>query len=128
MSNYMPNIEDIYRDRTQYVKEMETYLENLKKQKENKNMSNTENFEKVLGKKNANVGEAIVNAKADLGKSLKDSLVDASDKFVQWMEASHVVLEAFNNMKEMVKTMEDLDNSMVELQKVADATVEELEK
>ena len=31
MSNYMPNIEDIYRDRTLYIKEMEAYLENLKK-------------------------------------------------------------------------------------------------
>lgn len=35
MSNYIPNIEDIYKDRTLYVKDMETYLENLKKEKEN---------------------------------------------------------------------------------------------
>lgn len=126
MSNYIPNIEDIYRDRTLYIKEMETYLEKLKKEKENKSMGNTENFEKVLGKKNANVGKATVNAKADLGKSLKDTLADACSKFIEWMEASQVVLEAFDNMKEMVKTMEDLDNSIVELQKVTDKTVAEM--
>ena len=39
-------------------------------------MSNTTNFDKTLGKKNVNVGEAIMNCKADLGKSLKEQLID----------------------------------------------------
>lgn len=126
MSNYIPNVEEIYRDRILYVKEMEIYLENLKKQKENKSMSNTTNFEKVLGKKNANVGEAIVNAKADLGKSLKDSLVDVCDKFAQWTEANQIVLEAFNDMKVCVETIKELDNTMVEMQKVSEDTIKQL--
>lgn len=91
-------------------------------------MSNTTNFEKTLGKKNANMGEAIVNARADLGKSLKDSLADACDKFSQWMSASQSVLEAFKSAKESIEAIEELDNAMVELTKVSNETVEELQK
>lgn len=91
-------------------------------------MSNTTNFEKALGKKNANMGEAIVNARADLGKNLKDSLTDAYDKFSQWMSASQSVLEAFKNAKESIEAIEELDNAMVELTKVTDKTIEEIQK
>lgn len=103
MSNYMPNIEDIYRDRTLYIKEMETYLENLKK-KENKSMSNT----------------------ANLGKSFQEQLTEACSKFVKWIEESNAVIDAFNAVKASVETMKELDNTMVEMQKITDKTVEEI--
>ena len=55
-------------------------------------MSNAIDFEKVLGKKNANVGEAIMNNKANLGKSLKEQLADACDKFSKWISESQSVI------------------------------------
>lgn len=97
-------------------------------EKENKNMSNTTNFEKTLGKKNANVGDAIENARTDLNKSLKETFTDAFTRFSQWMSASQVVLEAFKSVKESIEVIEGLDNAMTELTKVTDKTVEELEE
>ena len=99
---------------------------NITLEKEKEIMGNNTDFEKALGKKNANVGEAIVNARADLGKSLKDSLADACDKFSQWMEASQVVLKAFNEAKVGIEAMKELDNTMVEMQKVSEDTITQL--
>ena len=70
-------------------------------------IDNTTDFEKVLGKKNANVGEAIMNNKANLGKSLKEQLTDACDKFSKWISESQSVM---NSIKE-------LDEALVEMQK-----------
>ena len=91
--------------------------------KENKSMSNTTNFEKVLGKKNANMGEAMVNVREDLGKSLKELLVDAYDKFSRWMETSQSILEELKSAKESIEIIEELDNVMAELTKVSNETV-----
>lgn len=111
----------------EYKELMQKYINSLL-EKENKDMSNTTNFEKALGKKNANMGEAIVNARADLGKSLKDSLTDACDKFSQWIPTSQSVLEAFKSAKESIEAIEELDNVIAELTKVSNETAEELQK
>ena len=101
---------------------------NITLEKENKIMSNTTNFEKVLGKKNANMGEAMVNVREDLEKSLKELLVDAYDKFSRWMETSQSILEELKSAKESIEAIEELDNTMVELTKVSNETTEELQK
>ena len=96
-------------------------------EKEKTIMSNTTNFEKALGKKNANVGEAIANTREDLGKQFANSLIDACKRFTLWMETSQCVLKALNTLKENDKVTKELDETMVELTKVTDKTVEELE-
>ena len=90
-------------------------------------MSNTTNFEKALGKKNANMGEAIANTREDLGKQFANSLIDACKRFTLWMEASQCVLKALNTLKENEGISKELDETMIELTKVTDKTVEELE-
>ena len=105
----------------EYKESIQKYINSLA-EKENKSMSNTTNFEKVLGKKNANMGEAIVNVRADLGKSLKELLVDAYDKFSRWMETSQSILEELKSAKESIEAIEELDNTMVELTKVSNET------
>ena len=63
--------------------------------------------------------------KANLGKSLTESLEEACGKFSKWMESSNVILDAFNSVKASVKTVEELDSAMVEVQ-VSDKTAKEL--
>ena len=96
-------------------------------EKEKTIMSNTTNFEKALGKKNANMGEAIANTREDLGKQFANSLIDACKRFTLWMETSQCVLKALNTLKENDKVTKELDETMIELTKVTDKTVEELE-
>lgn len=64
--------------------------------------------------------------KANLGKSLTESLEEACGKFSKWMESSNVILDAFNAVKASVKTVEELDSAMVEVTKVTDKTAKEL--
>lgn len=64
--------------------------------------------------------------KANLGKSLTESLEEACGKFSKWMESSNVILDAFNSVKASVKTVEELDSAMVEVTKVTDKTAKEL--
>ena len=89
-------------------------------------MSNTTNFDKTLGKKNVNVGEAIMNSKADLGKSLKEQLTDACDKFSKWISESQSVMNSIKNIKDAIEEINEIDNALVELQKVSDDTVKEM--
>ena len=89
-------------------------------------MSNTTDFEKVLGKKNANLGEAIMNNKANLGKSLKEQLTDAYDKFSKWISESQSVMNSIKNIKDAIEEINEIDNALVELQKVSDDTVKEM--
>lgn len=110
----------------EYKESMQKYINSLL-EKENRDMSNTTNFEKALGKKNANVGEAIANTREDLGKQFVNSLIDACKKFTLWMEASQCVLKALNTLKENEEITKELDKTMIELTKVTDKTVEELE-
>lgn len=95
-------------------------------EKENNIMNNTTNFEKTLGKQNANVGEAIMNNKANLGKSLKEQLTDACDKLSKWISESQIILNLLKNVKETANTLKELDDALVELQKVSDDTVKEI--
>lgn len=88
-------------------------------------MDNTTNFEKLLGKKNANIGEAIVNSKTKLGNDFKEKLTDTYNKFSEWITTGQIILEAFKNMKETLETIKEINDSVVELQKVSDETVEE---
>ena len=76
-------------------------------EKENNIMSNTTDFEKVLGKKNVNVGEAIMDKREDLCKSLNEQLSDMYKKFSQWISEIQI---AMNSIKE-------LDEALVEMQK-----------
>lgn len=95
-------------------------------EKENNNMNNTTNFEKTLGKQNANVGEAIMNNKANLGKSLKEQLTDACDKFSKWISESQSVMNSIKNIKSAIEEINEIDDALVELQKVSDDTVKEI--
>ena len=70
-------------------------------------IDNTTDFEKVLGKKNANVGEAIIDKREDLCKSLNEQLSDMYKKFSQWISEIQI---AMNFLKE-------LDDALVEMQK-----------
>lgn len=96
----MPNIEDIYKDRTQYIKEMETYLENLKK-KENKNMSNT----------------------ANLGKSLTETLREGMTNFTDWANAMTTLLNSGDELKNNIETIKEFDSALTDLKKISEETV-----
>lgn len=91
-------------------------------------MNNTSDFEKVLGKKNANVGEAIANSKAELGDNLKELLADVYNRFSEWINTGQIILEAFKNVKETLETIKEINDFVVELQKVTDEIVEEIQK
>ena len=101
MSNYMPNIEDVYRNKTQYIKEMETYLENLKKEKEKIIMSNT----------------------ANLGKSFAEKLKEGSTNFVNWTSAMTTILNNRNELKDNLDALKEFDSALTDLKKVSEETV-----
>ena len=89
-------------------------------------IDNTTDFEKVLGKQNANVGEAIMDNKANLGKSLKEQLTDACDKFSKWISESQSVMDSIKNIKSAIEEINEIDDALVELQKVSDDAVKEM--
>ena len=82
-------------------------------------MSNTTDFEKVLGKKNANLGEAIMNNKANLGKSLKEQLTDAYDKFSKWIFESQSVMNSIKNIKDAIEEINEIKNVQSKLESFA---------
>ena len=101
ISNYIPNIEDIYKDRTLYVKDMETYLEKLKKEKENKTMSNT----------------------ANLGKSLTETLKEGMKNFADWANAMTTLLNSGDELNNNIETIKEFDSALTDLKKVSEETV-----
>lgn len=63
-----------------------------------------------------------------LGKSLKQTLVDGAKSFAQWTLSSASVMEVVQAIKTTVKNVKELDNSLLELDKVSDLTAEGLKK
>ena len=63
-----------------------------------------------------------------LGKTLKQTLVDGAKSFAQWTLSSASVMEVVQAIKTTVKNVKELDNSLLELDKVSDLTAEGLEK
>ena len=80
----------------------------------------------LLDKRYANLGEAIMNNKANLGKSLKEQLTDAYDKFSKWIFESQSVMNSIKNIKDAIEEINEIDDALVELQKVADDTTNEM--
>ena len=65
--------------------------------------------------------------KALLGKSLKEQLTEASESFSKWISASTSIMETIKSVKDGIEVIEELDDSLVEMQKVAEMTVDELQ-
>lgn len=63
-----------------------------------------------------------------LGKSLKQTLIDGAKSFAQWTLSSGAVMEVWNGFKQGIRNVKELDDSLVELNKVTDLTVEGLSK
>lgn len=63
-----------------------------------------------------------------LGKSLKQTLIEGAKSFAQWTLSSASVMEVVQAIKTTVRNVKELDNSLLELDKVSDLTAEGLEK
>lgn len=63
-----------------------------------------------------------------LGKSLKQTFIEGAKSFASWTISSASVMEVVQAIKTTVKNVKELDNSLLELNKVSDLTVEGLEK
>lgn len=63
-----------------------------------------------------------------LGKNLKQTLIEGAKSFAQWTLSSGAVMEVWNTFKEGIRTVKELDDSLLELKKVSDLSVEGLEK
>lgn len=63
-----------------------------------------------------------------LGKGLKQTLIDGAKSFAQWTLSSGAVMEVWNGFKQGIRNVKELDDSLVELNKVTDLTVESLSK
>ena len=63
-----------------------------------------------------------------LGKSLKQTLIEGAKSFAQWTLSSASVMEVVQAIKTTVRNVKELGNSLLELDKVSDLTVEGLEK
>ena len=63
-----------------------------------------------------------------LGKSLKQTFIEGAKSFASWTISSASVMEVVQAIKTTVKNVKELDNSLLELNKVSDLTAEGLEK
>ena len=63
-----------------------------------------------------------------LGKSLKEQFTEASESFAKWISASTSIMNTFKGVRACIEEIDKLDNSMVELTKVSDMTVDELKE
>ena len=63
-----------------------------------------------------------------LGKSLKQTFIEGAKSFASWTISSASVMEVVQAIKTTVKNVKELDNSLLELDKVSDLTAEGLEK
>ena len=61
-----------------------------------------------------------------LGKSLKQTLLDGAKSFAQWTLASGSVMDIINAGRSAIQNVKELDDSLVELNKVSDLTKDEL--
>ena len=61
-----------------------------------------------------------------LGKSLKEQFTEASESFAKWISASTSIMETIKSIKTGIETIEELDDSLVEMQKVTEMTTDEL--
>lgn len=61
-----------------------------------------------------------------LGKSLKEQFTEASESFAKWISASTSIMETIKSVKAGFEAIEELDDSLVEMQKVTEMTTDEL--
>jgi len=61
------------------------------------------------------------------GKNLKDTLASGMQKFSEWGIVSRLVMGAVQSVKNMTTNVIDLNSEMTELDKVSDATAQQLE-
>ena len=87
-----------------WVNESEEFLSGISTEDMDKEVP-----EKILGKKNAN-----------LGRSLKEQLAEEYEKFAKWTSESQIILNLLKNVKETANALKELDDAPVELLKVTD--------
>lgn len=63
-----------------------------------------------------------------LGKSLTQTFKEGAKSFIEWTVSSVSVMEVVQAIKTTVKNVKELDNSLLELDKVSDLTAEGLKK
>lgn len=62
-----------------------------------------------------------------LGLSFFDGIIEQAKKFTQWVSVTSVVMEGIRIGKDMIQDVRELDDSLLELTKVSDLSVEGLE-
>ena len=77
-----------------------------------------------MSKLNQKFREITSNARAagEAGKTLGDTIREKLGKFVGWFSIATVVMRAVNELKNMYRTVVELDSAMVGLRKVSDET------
>ena len=61
-----------------------------------------------------------------LGNSLKEQFTEASESFAKWISASTSIMETIKSVKAGFEAIKELDDSLVEMQKVTEMTTDEL--
>jgi len=84
---------------------------------------NLQNFNKQLAAFKSNVRAAGADAR-NLGAELKNAL----GKFGLWISASTIFMQAYRGVRNMINSVKELDAALVEFNKVADLSNEELKK
>lgn len=89
----------------------------------NVNLSDWNKFDTRLKEINIEMREA-----GRLGKSLKQTLIEGAKSFAQWTVSSFSVMEVVQAFRKMMTNVKELDNSLLELDKVSDLSTKSLEK
>ena len=97
-NDYIPNLEDIYRDRADYIKGMEDYLENMKYEKDNINMEPVGKFK-----------EDLINV-----------LGQAMDDVVKFENSYEALVHIHKRISKMFDEVNKIDAAMMEIKKVSD--------
>lgn len=87
----------------------------------NVNLSDWNKFDTRLKEINIEMREA-----NRLGKTLRQTLVEGAKSFIEWTVSSVSVMEVVNGIKKVVDNVVELDDKLLELDKVSDLTAEGL--
>ena len=124
-SSLIIRINDFLSKNKSITKEAKEELEGFVRllQNGNVNLSDWNKFDTRLKEINIEMREA-----GRLGKSLKQTLIEGAKSFAQWTVSSFSVMEVVQALKKMITNVKELDDSLLELDKVSDLSTKNLEK
>lgn len=87
------------------------------------NLSTLENIQKELKEI-----DALERKNGNLGKSFLGSIGDEMKSFARWTLSSALIMKPIQSLRESISIMKEVDSELVNIQKVTNATAEEMKK